>query len=531
MASVFRWLLLLVVLFVTATASAEEVTLSVGGAFSYDTNAFQRRGARVNGWRAIVTPGVAIERDQGNFNYDASYRASYRNTVTSEDEDTWSHFARVTGLWRPTPRTQINFSNSFVRAERSIFFSEAADDPDVPGAQEDDSETNQTIRNRATLSLTHSLSEVQSLTLQAQHSLIDGDSRATFDSVQFSGSAFTTYRWDLRNTFDLGGTASYSAIDGSRRQSGSRTTTAQIFGGWTHSFPDNWRFNVRGGPTMVRTKSKRTDADSTLTVPRWRVANTRNDGAAFDLDSCLTSIDGEDLGGSLFGVFGEFNGNPVGGSACNNRVVSGVNGEPLSDIGVDLDETTGIRATNQPDNDPEFTFFGEASLTKSFRHWQGTLSFRRTEQPSTRAGGSTSLSVVRGSLSWDPPGGWSARLTGIWSIRESLGESQVRRRNSQGFLLESARDSGFLGLDTDGNVRRIAEADGFVTRTESNAIDAIQWSVALIIERRLARNGIMTFDLRYRRENRKGDIVTENSNLSRLQGTVSVRLNLDPFEI
>jgi hypothetical protein len=512
-------LVLILAIGVAGRAGAEEVTLGMIGSMRWDTAAYVDNGSRVNAWRGGVGPRVRVRREKAGLRFDARYQALYERTVDGQARDTWDHLGRLSGAWNLSPRTTLDFSDEFVSQERPVFFSSASDPGDLPGADDADNDLNRTTRNLATVTLTHRLDPRWALVGVVSHSYVDSSTSRRFDSTAVNGQLFTSYAWSPRTTLDMGGVLSYTSIDGTDLQSGSRTRSVQIFGGWTYRPEPSIQFNLRGGPTFVRTKSKRSDT-SGLSAPRFRPIGFPPNGEAYALDSCFQL-----QGTPIFGVFG-------GGAAaagCSDRVVSGVNGESLEEIGVDNEEFTTISGGNL--DEETLSFFGEASISKQWRSVVARLAYRRTQSPSTQSGGATSLDRVSGVIEYAPPGPWLFRFAADWSLRQSLSDVQVN--GAEGFdsdiFFETAADSGLTGLDTSGNVRSIAQAGSIVTRNVSDAVKTYQWSLLFRIQRRIDRNGRVALDLRYRRVNQKGNLGRQG-NEGRFVAALRFEYDLDPFE-
>jgi hypothetical protein len=98
-----------------------------------------------------------------------------------------------------------------------------------------------------------------------------------------------------------------------------------------------------------------------------------------------------------------------------------------------------------------------------------------------------------------------------------------------GILVETAADSGLRGLDAGGNIRPIAQAGKLFTRSVSGAVETYQWSVVGSASRTLDDNATVSFQLRYRRSNQKGELQTDRTR-GRLVAALRIEANLDPFE-
>lgn len=521
-------LVLILAVGLVRSASAEEVVLGMIGSVRWDTDAYQDSGRRVNAWRGGIGPRVRLRRLDPAFNYSARYQAQYERSLDQQARDTWEHLGQLSGTWNISPRTRLDFRDNFISQERPVFFASTADPGDLPGAEDVDDELQRTTRNVAVATLTHRLDRRWALVSSFSHSLVEVSTDRRSDSVSLSGQLYTSYVWSARTELDLGSSLTYTSIDGTTTttgssQAGSRTRSIQVFAGWNHQPLPSVNISLRGGPTFFRTKSKRTDT-SGLNAPRYVVPGVPTGGAAYAYDSCLAPE-----GTPLFSGFG-------GGVAvpfCAPVVVSGVNGQPLSEIGVSDDEITSISGSGVDED--AISFFGEASISKTWRNVTARLAYRRTQTPSTQSGGTTGVDRVTGSVIYEPPGPWQFRFVGDWSLRQSLSDVELTRPRSFDFLNQdvfpvTAEDSGLRGLDSFGNERAIAQAGSLVTDSVSNAVETYTWSILLRAQRRLENNGSVAFDLRYRRINEKGDLAG-TGNRGRFLATIRFEYDLDPFEL
>lgn len=518
-----RALALLLAIGFAGTAGAEEVKLGMVGSVRWDTNAFRENARRVNAWRGGVGPSIRVERNERLLSYDARYLARYERTLDAQARDTWEHIGRLIGSWKLGPRTTLDFRDDLVSQERPVFFGPANDPDTLPGADDSDEGTDRTTRNFASATLTHAFTRRWALVGAVSHSLVETSNDRRFDSTGIAGQLYAAYTWTPSTQLNLGASANYTSIDGNDFQPGSRTRTFQVFGGGSYEADRGLRFSITGGPAFVHSQAKR-NGNSGQFVPVYRPAGVVGDGAAYAFDSC-TEADG----GRLFGAYVQTSAGRIGASECPDRIVSGVNGQPLTALGVTDDEFTTISGGSL-DKDT-VSFFGEASITKEWRDVVARLSYRRSETPSTQSGGSTSLDRVTASILYAPPGPWSLQIVGDWSLRRSLTDQQftaVPTAQGTGFI-ETAEDSGLLGLDQDGMVRPIARAGGLVTFTRSNAVDTILWSVLVRLQRRIDDDGSVALDLRYRRVNEKGDVNATGTN-GRFVASLTFEYDLHAFE-
>jgi hypothetical protein len=506
------------------TARAEEVTLGMVGSLRWDTDAYRDEGRNVNAFRGGVGPRVRLRREDRIFRYDASYEGRYERTVDNQARDTFDHIGRLTGTWNLGRRTRLDFRDALVSTERPVFFASADDPGDLPGAQDDNiDDTDRTTRNQATLTLVHQLDPRWAIVGSATHAITEASTDRRFDSIAVGGSLYSSYAWDAKTTLLGGSTVNYTSIDGNQVQSGSRTRSVQLFGGFEYRPRPDIEISVTGGPAFIRTKAARSDTTG-QDVPRFRPAGFLPDGQAYAFDTCDVTD-----GTPLFGAYVNTSAGRLGvAQGCPDRVVSGVNGEPLDSIGVDEGEFTTISG-DQVDED-SLTFFAEASISKQWRNFNAEISYSRSETPSTESSGATSLDLVRGFVVYAPPGPWRLRLGADWSLRRSIGDVQVAGvEGAPGIFVETAADSGLRGLDSNGNIRPIAQVDNLFTRSVSGAVETYQWSVIGSARREFDDNAAVTLQLRYRRFNEKGDLRRDRTR-GRLVASLRVEANLDPFE-
>ncbi len=73
-------------------------------------------------------------------------------------------------------------------------------------------------------------------------------------------------------------------------------------------------------------------------------------------------------------------------------------------------------------SESRLTYFGNASLSKSWETLDGALSYNRTESTSSGVSGGSVLDSVTGSLSWAPSHRWTYTLIGSWARRTAATE-------------------------------------------------------------------------------------------------------------
>jgi hypothetical protein len=470
----FVWVLLAGIA-IPAAGMAEEVTFGVRSRAIYDTSAYTRDGRRVNAWSVGLGPETRLRSDPGGrLGYTIRYNAWYSNR---------------------RPKTQLTFSDSFAHSQQAVFDFEEQE-IDGQTVRELDAGRRTLDSNRASFSLKHSITSRIGSSITFSHSLREFSSEDQFDSFSLGGQASLGYQLSPRDRLSLGGGYNRQSIEGTDERSGSRTSIYRVFAGWSRQLSPTMSFNVRGGPTLIDSKKR----DLNTVRPRFpRLATPGGGVALIDFDTCTGGRD-----------------RPL--DTCSFNLIDLVR-EPFPPS-IDLDETTTLRVEGVTDTKADAlrtTFFGQASLAKSWHQLSAQLSYRRTESPTSGIGTSTTVDSASGSLRWKPHQDWTFTLRGGWSQRTALTDSLV----PSGTIVE---DSGILGQGG----RRVAQSSALLFGTVSSGADVSQWTFAASAQHRLTRRSSLNFDFRFNDQNSKGTFAAV-SRAARYNGTISFGYTFDPM--
>ncbi len=452
-----------------------ELVLGWDAQTGWNSNVFRDETDEQSDLSVSTGPALRLLDRVGDLRFDVSYRPRYQAFLELEDANAFEHFANVGLNWSITPRTELVVSNRF--AETSTL-NEILDDSDpLVDAGEVVIDRSKVLRNSASATLLHRLSERNNLEATFSHGIFEYDQAGRPDSRSFRGSVTARRSLDLRQTAGLGFAISrHNFLETSGRPE-TGTTIFEAFAVYGGNLSRSLSLTLSGGPRW----SLRDDRDSDgQPFPQYAFTN---DGFLVRA-VCLQGITcTRDQARAPFFDLGS-----------GNQVAP----QPVASVPI----TSLTFEDGAPEEEAQLNYSALAVLAYRRERYGAQLSYTRRENPNSGSGVSTTLDVVALTGSWEPATRWALSFVASWQTQAS--DSDLARSvpvlNPGGatVFLDADRnpvsdlaDAAFAVLDV-AEFGALRSVDGSSSEFESTAYQ-ISLSANYDLTRRLRLGGGVTW--------------------------------------
>lgn len=365
---------------------------------------------------------MQVEDPNGNLSWSLRYAPSYEYYFQQNELDGFDHDATGTLSWRMSPRTTLSLSDTFQRDRSIVRFNEEAE----PGGDLLLQGRREPVKsNQFSAVLLHSLTPLDSLSFSASYGLIDYSEETTTDSRFLSSGLLYQHRLSPRTT--IGARLSWSrqtSEPGEVDTPGDNpdppdtpnledrdTDFYNLSAVLTHDFSRTLRLSLSAGPALVQTDQVDVDDTATTALVRAFPVRGEEDGFHFvDADTCPTNKRGERVASPSCQSIQPALTNPQ-----LNLLFSPLNNGNTATVPI----LGGIPSAD----DSNATYFADVTLTKDWERWTGSLSYRRSEDPSSNFGAVSD--IVFGRLRWQLSPHFSSSLLASYEIRTQATQSRA----------------------------------------------------------------------------------------------------------
>lgn len=392
--------ILVALLFVPLSISAQELTLGVSATGGHDSNVFSTPIEEVDDYSFRIAPNALLKDREGDLQWSFLYKPSFEYFTDNHQARGWDHLAEGKLKWQINPTTHLEVSDRFGRYRSTSQFNQVINEGTDDGIVDVTRTTfglNRNVRNTFDASLTHRLSPARSLIFSVGQNLTDysSDRIARRDTLSATGR----YMQMVSRRNALGGGVSYrrssfdstTAPDGTVLRNSQSTDFYNLFGSWQHQFDPTLTMSVSLGPTWVKGESQddivRT-AENQLLFP---LVSVEGENKLVRASSCPT----ED--GTLI---------LTGDCDVIDQDLTPAMDRAVRTVRTDLEHEGSVPSRSNE----SLTYFANVTLSKRWEQWNGSLSYRRQQSDSSGLGSSTVADIVTGILDWKPSPRWRSTL-------------------------------------------------------------------------------------------------------------------------
>ncbi len=471
--------------------------LGLAGSVEFDDNVL-RSGDDENKDGDVVfriTPSVGFLEDEGKFHWNLGYSFPWERAVRTNAVSDVRHFLTAKASHQASERTRTFFTDSFSYTDSVRYFSTISEDGAVPTLG---TFREPVIRNNATLGVQHSFTPLLMGNLTFSNRLFDTDIARRSNAMVYGANTNLVY--SVSSHHQLGGGAAVTYQDFKESNDGaiapSQAFFLNVYGTWTWTIDETLTFELTVGPTFVDNNQ---DAQPTqLTGPEFPNQELGGEFIAYDFSTCET-VNGQR-------VF----------SGCVLNTALTLSAPQASDT-TDLSFVDG---TNTGGSDSNWTFFGEAKLSK---RWSPTLrstfTYRRSESTASGAGSAT-LDLVSLLTTWRISELWDAGLRADFTRRESTAPRQETL-----IVVGPAPSPPSVPLID------AAESIGLTARTVDSSLDTNRWGVSARMSRRLTKRIHASLRYAYNEQTSKSGTTGSSSDFSNHLVTLGVKYNFDRWHL
>jgi len=504
---------------VVEASRAGELVVGAETSVRYDSNVGRTENNEKDDGIADLGPTVRLRENAGTLKYDVYYAPAYLQYFTHSDElSTWRHYARAQASYDLDERTTFSLADRFYYTpsvvEAFIDSGGAADPTSTLG-------TKKYLFNDASIGAARLFTSRLRGTLQLTNSIYEPKNDDDVSSATWGGSTDLLYA--LTPTDRIGGGLGINQQKyESSLQPATKTRFYQLFGTWVHDFDPTWNFAISAGPTLIDPEDPDLGGQTLTTNPLPIVGDEQN----FLVAGC------PERGGEVI-----FDASRCGLSqpqelrdTLEDALVAGGVAQPAAEIEAQqllVDASQNVVLTNTASSGSaksKVTYFASASMTKSWRNWEATLSYTRSAGSSSGYGTSNILDTVSAVGVWQPSPLWYFSLTGRWDQRETASKQSV--------VVATVDPQGVTFLSTIGpiTIPNVANLNGLTTaKVDSN--DALRdFSVLLYGQRRITKRLTVFGRASYFDQKAKGD-VSRGRDFKDAIVSLGVRYEFTPIEI
>jgi hypothetical protein len=494
-AVVFLWTIL------PGTGWGADLQLGLAGSAEYDDNVLRSPSNKEDDFVFRITPKVSFIEDEGKFHWDLRYWVPWEKAIETDRIDGFRHFVSADARRYVGQRTQVFFKDVFSYSESVTSFSVF----DESGAPTVGTERTPVYRNSATLGVQHGFTPRLTGNLAFSHRLFESDVARRSDNMVYVGNTNLHYALSSQHRLGGGAAATYQDLEASNDGSiaPSQAFFLNIYGSWVWTIDETTLFELTGGPTFVKNEQD-APAYELSGQPVIPYAQSRGAFYIYDFNNC---------------------------DQVNSQwVLSGCS--PLLLV-PDADDQETIRSatttlsfvddTGIGGSSSNWTFFGEAALTKRWSpRLLSRLMYRRTE--STASGtASATLDLVSLSTSWQISELWDVGLRADFTRRESTAPTRE--------TLLVVQEANFGAADPLSAFNGSAESIGFTSRKVNRALDTNRWGVSARMTRRLTKHIRASLRYSYNEQDSKSDTAGSDSDFSNHLVTLGVQYDFDRWHL
>jgi hypothetical protein len=390
-------------------SGAQELRLGWQSGIVWDSNIFYRSSNEQSDFSYRIGPDVDLSDHHGVLTYDLSYRLRVHNYFQENTSEGYDHFGDGNATWQITPRTSLSLSETLAQTSNSTTFF-AAQQPTSPnvGAGELLFHQNKIFRSFTALQAVHEITPRLRLVADVDGFIYQFQNSNAVDSQTGAARLQLIYGLTSRTTIGIGATLRQQNFDAAQgRTSGTSTTFYQSSLIWEYRLSPTLTLNISAGPALVdpgQPSSKRI-VERNPTISNFLVAagscpQTTGGYRVLATGCQATPVYTYLPTGQVY--FGSL---PVTGAGSNTTTVGFVEGEPSSSTSV--------------------TYFGNASIAKTWERGSLTLAYDRSASASSGLGTSTNLDVVSLSGTWHPTSRWTLGGIALWTHQVSSSDIPV----------------------------------------------------------------------------------------------------------
>jgi hypothetical protein len=250
----------LLALAMAASAGAADLNIGVSGGMEYDSQAVQDSGEQGDDFGFRVSPTLRLRDDYPRLRYQALYQPSYVQYVTTSRDEDVDHLGSLRLDYTVGPRTQLTFDERLTWFRRFFFETFEAFDSagNVVNVADDTLTSDRTFRNDASLALEHLFSKRLRGSSLVAWGVVEAEADDQFDSQSVYTASELSYGID--DDTRVGGGAAYTfqafdSVDEPFFQPGSESYIYEAFASASRRFAQIWTFTLRGGPSLIASRS------------------------------------------------------------------------------------------------------------------------------------------------------------------------------------------------------------------------------------------------------------------------------------
>ena len=507
MAKVFWVPITILLMGLGGTAWGMDLQLSIAGQAEYDPNVGRDKEDISSGVFRIV-PKIHLIEDEGNLQYNISYRPYYQYSTSGEGVDGFQHYLSAGTKYFLGQRTELTLTDDFSYAD-SVDTINSLSAEGVPTIGTRDQPVS---RNRMNIGVRHLLTPRLVGSLGAGWKLFNANIENRADSNSFSGNLSLRYLWSERHSFGGGVSADYQKFQ--EASGGLRppqeTLFVSVYGGWTWAIDDKTSFEFAIGPTFITSEQ---EVRSTATVPVFPLSGSDAAGGfGFDADDCPPAVPGPG------GEFGQ--GCPV--VPLNSAQFTAANAAGETTVNI-----------NDPFGSPSntsWTAFGSATLNRRWRpDLVSSITYRRSASTSSGLVSSVldDLNLIN---TWEITELWDAAFRIDFTNRTSTSPTQqyVPIVTNQSV---AAPGTPCTPASAAGGCLASYFGNPFNTVRISQDIDTIRWGASARVTRQVAKHFQVSLRYTYASQTSKQDTLGLSSDFQDHLVTLGVQYNFDRWSL
>ena len=382
------------------SAVAQELRPTLLGRTIWTDNVFNQE-EKEDDVAVRLTPQLEVVEPQGAFSWRFRYAPSYEYSFDFSDLRGFDHDLEVGFDWRITPKTTLQFSDSFERFRSIVRRNETVVAADGTDSLELFATRNRFVRNYAAISLNHSFNRKHRSSVGYQ-SLIWNFSEDNRSDVEI-GVVQLTHNYAYSNATRLNARATWRSRTNKSTRTSPETESDfySLSAGVDHAFDPTFKISVNAGPAYVRSEQSAT-APSFSAVPLFPVLGTET-GQLFYVDafSCPRLDDGTPFLAAGCDTFGS----PILGGVTIPRT-------NLSVVG----------AIPDPD-DGTLSYFASVGVSKDWDQWSVQLDLVRRADDASSVGAASIETSGSFRVNYRATRRLTFVMRGVYSVREQETES------------------------------------------------------------------------------------------------------------
>jgi hypothetical protein len=493
-----RALVIVAVLCVPAQpAAAAEFTPGWDVSTVWDSNVLNSSTDEDSDFSLQTGPNLRLRESRGDLIYDINYRLLYEGYAQTEGLsgiDSTDQYLSGRGVWRATPTTRIEASDSFAYTSTiNALSSDSGLISTVALGRE------RITNNNAQASITKQMGPLWEIRASAGNRLYDYQNPEQSDTTSTTGMLQVTRAFSRRLVAGVGTQFQRQEFAEVASVPSRGTTVYQGFGVLNYQFSPTWRISVQAGPAYVLPDSLSIDAVSVSSY------------LAVDPNTCPRRADGTP-------VFIQFPQSAA--QLCQRAFYRSVFNPNVVVAGV-ADPTTfmDVPFVGNQDVGSSLNYFGTISTEKAWRNWTLSLNYSRSASNSSGLNGSTVLDQFEGLVTWNPSPLWSVRFNTIYSTQTALNEALQREIALTPFVDVIGTSFAVIGIPfevgTGGSLK--------------NQVDITTIYFTLSGNRRISRRLSLNAGVSYRQQKVGG--LVDDEKVNDFEVTVGFTWKFDPIQL